>query len=43
MPGARIKYIENIMDEGICWHREKIDTQEYFDIITKIRKSFSDL
>ena len=43
LPGARIKYVENLMDAGICWHHEKIDTPEYFDIITKIRKSFSDL
>ena len=43
LPGARIKYIENLMDKGLAWKENLMDTTEYFSYARDIRNVFNEL
>lgn len=43
VPGAYIKYVENVMDKGFCWQHELMDNPEFIDFLKKSRGVFSNL
>ena len=43
LPGARIKYMENLMDRGIAWKEDLVNTPEFFSFVKDIRNTFNEL
>lgn len=43
LPGARIKYVENLMDKGLAWKENLVDSTEYFAYARDIRNVFNEL
>jgi len=43
IPGARIKYMENLMDRGIAWKEDLVNTPEFFSFVRDIRNTFNEL
>ena len=43
LPGARIKYIENLMDRGLSWKEDLVNTPEFFSFSKDIRNVFNEL
>jgi ABC-type nitrate/sulfonate/bicarbonate transport system ATPase subunit len=43
IPGARIKYMENLMDRGLAWRPDLTNTPEFFSFVRDIRNAFNDL
>ena len=43
IPGARIKFEENLMDRGICWKENLINTPEFFSFVKDVRNTFNHL
>lgn len=43
LPGARIKYMENLMDRGIAWKEDLVNSHEFFAMSKDIRNTFNDL
>lgn len=43
IPGARIKYVENLMDRGLAWKENLTESPEFFDLIKDLRKAYNDL
>lgn len=41
--GARVKFEENLMDRGICWKENLINTPEFFSFVKDIRNTFNNL
>ena len=43
LPGARIKYMENLMDRGLAWKEDLVNTPEFFSFVRDIRNTFNEL
>lgn len=43
LPGARIKYVENLMDRGLAWRHDLANTPEFFAFNRDIRNTFNEL
>jgi len=43
LPGARIKYTENLMDRGLAWKEDLVNTPEFFSFVRDIRNTFNEL
>jgi len=43
IPGARIKYMENLMDRGLSWKSDLINSPEFFSLMKDIRNTFNEL
>jgi polar amino acid transport system ATP-binding protein/sulfate transport system ATP-binding protein len=43
IPGARIKYQENLMDMGLTWRPDLTNTSEFYSFVKDIRNAFNDL
>lgn len=43
LPGARIKYTENLMDRGLTWKKDLVNTPEFFSFVKDVRNTFNDL
>lgn len=43
LPGARIKYMENLMDRGLAWKPDLINTPEFFSFVKDVRNTFNEL
>lgn len=43
IPGARIKYMENLMDRGLTWTPDLINTPEFFSFVKDVRNTFNEL
>jgi ABC-type nitrate/sulfonate/bicarbonate transport system ATPase subunit len=43
IPGSRIKYMENLMDRGLSWKPDLVNTAEFFSFVKDIRNTFNEL
>lgn len=43
IPGARIKYVENLMDKGLAWKENLTETPEFFSFVKGLRNAFNTL
>lgn len=43
IPGARIKYMENLMDRGLTWKEDLVNTPEFFSFVKDVRNTFNEL
>lgn len=43
IPGARIKYVENLMDKGLAWKENLTETPEFFSFVKGLRNAFDTL
>lgn len=43
IPGARIKYMENLMDRGLSWKKDLVNSPEFFSFMKDIRNTFNEL
>ena len=43
IPGARIKYVENLIDRGLAWKPNLTESPEFFSLIKDLRKAYNDL
>lgn len=43
IPGARIKYMENLMDRGLSWKEDLVNSQEFFSFVKDVRNTFNNL
>ena len=43
LPGARIKYMENLMDRGLTWKEDLVNTPEFFSFVKDVRNTFNEL
>jgi len=43
IPGARIKYVENLMDRGLTWKEDLVNSPEFFSFVKDVRNTFNEL
>ncbi len=43
IPGARIKFVENLMDKGLTWKENLTNTPEFFEFVRDVRNVFNHL
>jgi polar amino acid transport system ATP-binding protein/sulfate transport system ATP-binding protein len=43
IPGARIKYMENLMDRGLAWKPDLVNSPEFFSFVKDVRNTFNEL
>lgn len=43
IPGAKIKYAENLMDRGLAWRPDLMNSPEFFSFVKDVRNTFNEL